>query len=123
MTDFDEMELLTRLRDEVPVVETAPDARRAFRASLAGAAGKSRARRPQWLGARASIAPRTVGRVPIMAGATAVAVGVTAGIVALALPSGGHLVACPPGRPGRPAHPPTTAHRRPGAPRRAPARP
>ena len=90
MTDFNEMELLTRLRDEVPVAETAPDARRAFRASLAGAAGKSRARRPHWLGARASIAPRTVGRVPIMAGATAVAVGVTAGIVALALPSGGH---------------------------------
>lgn len=90
MTDFDEMELLTRLRDEVPVAETAPDARWAFRASLAGAEGKRRARRPQWLGARASIAPRTVGRVPIMAGATAVAVGVTAGIVALALPSGGH---------------------------------
>jgi hypothetical protein len=90
MTDFDEMQLLTRLRDEVPVSETAPDARRAFRASLAGAAGKSRARRPQWLGARASIAPRTLGRVPIMAGATAVAVGVTAAIVALTLPSGGH---------------------------------
>lgn len=31
MTDFNEMELLTRLRDEVPVAETAPDARRAFR--------------------------------------------------------------------------------------------
>src|ERR1700735_5906927 len=90
MTDFNEMELLTRLRDEVPVAETGPVAGRAFRASLAGAAGQSRARRPHWLGARASIAPRTVGRVPIMAGATAVAVGVTAGIVALALPSGGH---------------------------------
>jgi len=85
MTNFDEMELLTRLRDEVPLAETAPETRRAFRASLAGAADKSRARRPPWLGAR--ISP---GRVPIMAGATAVAVGVTAGVVALALPSGGH---------------------------------
>ena len=28
MTDFDEMELLTRLRDEVPLAETAPDPRR-----------------------------------------------------------------------------------------------
>jgi hypothetical protein len=96
MTDIDEMELLTRLRGEVPVAETTPDARHAFRARLTGAPGGSRARRPQWYGpsasiARRTIAPRTsIGRGPIMAGAAAVAVGLTAGIVALALPSGGH---------------------------------
>jgi hypothetical protein len=76
MNDFDEMQLLTRLRDEVPAPETAPDARRAFRAhlaGLAGAVGRSRRRRAR-----------------ILAAATAVAAGVTAGLVVLALPSGSH---------------------------------
>jgi len=80
---MNEMDLLTRLRDEVPLSYPSPDAQRTFRAGLADAGQPRRARRP-WLRALSFHS-----WTPLMAGATAVAVGVTAGIVVLALPSGG----------------------------------
>ena len=73
-----EMDLLTRLRDEVPLSDPSPNAQRAFRA---GVADGGRVRRPR-LRARFFHA-----RTTLIAGATAVAVGVAAGIVVLALPS------------------------------------
>jgi hypothetical protein len=79
-----ELDLLTRLRNEVPLTGPSPKAQRAFRAGVAGLAdAPHRARRPR------SRTRSFHGRAPLMAGATAVAVGVTAGIVVLALPSGG----------------------------------
>jgi hypothetical protein len=83
---MNEMDLLTRLRDEVPLSDPSPDAQRAFRAGVAGLADagrRPRARRPRLR------ALSFHGRMPLMAGAAALAVGVTAGIVVLALPSGG----------------------------------
>ena len=79
---MNELDLLTRLRDEVPLTDPSPGAQRAFRDGLTGAAGTSRSRRPRH-GARFSL-----GRSSMLAGATALAFGVTAGIVVLALPSG-----------------------------------
>ena len=80
---MNEMDLLSRLRDEVPLTEPSPSAQRVFRAGLTptGNARRNRSRRP-----RASGRPFS-GRFPVLAGATAVAVGVTAGVVVLALPS------------------------------------
>ena len=79
---MNELDLLTRLRDEVPLTDASPGARRAFQDGLAGATGPSRARRSR-LRLR-----RPPGFSPILAGATALAVGVTAGVAVLALPSG-----------------------------------
>ena len=73
-----EMDLLTRLRDEVPLTDPSPNAQRAFRA---GVADGGRVRRPR-LRARFFHA-----RTTLIAGATAVAVGVATGGVVLALPS------------------------------------
>ncbi|MGD0705483.1 MAG: hypothetical protein ABSA02_37070 [Trebonia sp.] len=80
---MNEMDLLTRLRDEVPLSYPSPTAQRAFLAGLAGGTDGRRARRAR---------RRTLSfyaRTPLVAGATALAVGLTAGIVVLALPSGG----------------------------------
>jgi hypothetical protein len=81
---MNEMDLLTRLRDEVPLSSPSPDAQRAFRAGLAGATSQRRARRH-----RRPSAHLFRGRAPLMASATAVAVGLTACIVVLSLPSSG----------------------------------
>ncbi len=80
---MNEMDLLSLLRDEVPLTEPSPNAERAFRAGLTATrnAGKIRSRRPGASGRPFS------GRFPVLAGATALAVGVTAGVVVLALPS------------------------------------
>jgi hypothetical protein len=80
---MNELDLLSRLRDEVPLTEPSPNAQRAFRDGLTatGSAGRIRSRR-----ARAGGRPFS-GRFPVLAGATALAVGLTAGIVVLALPS------------------------------------
>ena len=90
---MNEMDLLTRLRDEVPLTDPSPNARRAFRAGVAGHADAGRHRRARRPRLRAL---SFHGRTPLMAGlpavavgVTAVAVGVTAGIVVLAQPSGG----------------------------------
>ena len=85
---MNEIDLLTRLRDEVPLSYPSPDAQRAFRAGLADAAVESAARRPRRH--RRPSAHQFRGRVSLMAGVTAVAVGATAGIVVLSLPSGSH---------------------------------
>ena len=79
---MNELDLLTRLREEVPLTAPSPSAQRAFRDGLTGAAGPSRPRR-SWHRRRPPI-----GFSPILVGATALAVGVTAGIAVLALPSG-----------------------------------
>jgi hypothetical protein len=79
---MNEMDMLSRLRDEVPLAEPSPTAQRAFRDGLTGATGTSRSRRPR------HGAPFSLGRSSMLAGATALAVGVTAGLVVLALPSG-----------------------------------
>jgi hypothetical protein len=79
---MNEMDMLSRLRDEVPLAEPSPTAQRAFRDGLTGGTGTSGSRRP-WHVARFSL-----GRSSMLAGATALAVGVTAGLVVLALPSG-----------------------------------
>jgi hypothetical protein len=77
-----ELDLLARLRDEVPLSAPSPAAQRAFRDGLTGATGP---RRPSRSRPRLR---RPVRFSPILAGATALAVGVTAGLVVLALPSG-----------------------------------
>ena len=81
---MNELDLLTRLRDEVPLTAPSPGAQRAFRAGLTGATGPSRPTR-----SRHRLRP-SLSFSPLLAGATALAVGVTAGIVVLALPSGRH---------------------------------
>jgi hypothetical protein len=83
---MNEMDLLTRLRDEVPLTDPSPNAQRAFRAGVAGLADAGRHRRTRRPRLRAL---SFHGRMPLIAGATAVAVGVTAGLVVLALPSDG----------------------------------
>lgn len=80
---MNEMDLLSRLRDEVPLTEPSANAQRAFRAGLAGTGSTRNIRSRR---ARTGAPPRS-GRFPMLAGATALAVGVTAGIVVLALPS------------------------------------
>jgi hypothetical protein len=83
-----ELDLLARLRDEVPLSAPSPGAQRAFRDGLAGPAGLADGTgggRPRLLRHRPR---RPRGFSPLLAGATALAVGVTAGAVVLALPSG-----------------------------------
>ena len=108
---MNEMDLLSRLRDEVPLTEPSPNAQRAFRAGLTatGNAGRIRSRR-----ARASGRPFS-GRFPVLAGATALAVGVTAGVVVLALPA--HRQPSAVGQPsaGRPSTAPPTGSASPSA--------
>jgi hypothetical protein len=79
---MNELDLLTRLRDEVPLSAPSERAQRAFRGGLAGATGPTRALRS---GHRLR---RRNGFSPVVAGATALAFGLTAGVVVLALPSG-----------------------------------
>ena len=62
MTDFTRWNLLSRLRDEVPLAEPSPNAQRAFRARLTATANARAEPDPRtWPGARASIAPPPAG--------------------------------------------------------------
>lgn len=91
---MNELDLLTRLRDEVPLSAPSPGAQRAFRDGLAGPAGLAglAGLADGTGGGRSRLLRRRLrpwrGFSPILAGATALAVGVTAGVVVLALPSG-----------------------------------
>ena len=81
----------TRLRDEVPLADAVAETRGAPSGpALAATAGKRRAR-PIPHGPAARGRPFSPAACPDASRArTALAVGVTAGVVALALPSGGH---------------------------------